>query len=821
MLRGELLAPAGNEECLRAAVAAGADAVYLGAEEFNARRGAGNFTLDGLAKACDFAHLRGTLVYLTLNTAVLPAEAGSAMELARQAWRRGVDAFIVQDIGLASEIARTLPDVRLHASTQMNTHTRAGIEAAAALGASRVTLARELSLEEIALLSDAARELGMEVETFVHGALCVCYSGQCLMSSMVGGRSANRGLCAQACRLPYELRNAAQRKPLDSPGEHLLSPKDLCAIDLLPQLLAAGVASFKIEGRMKSADYVRTVVSVYRRALDAALEAAEGGSAYEVPERDKHELAEAFSRGFTTAYLTHERGNSIMSYGRPNNRGVFVGRVSGVRNGEVELAAEEEISEGDVLEFWTNKGHFAHTVRGLSRRVGKASGATGKGALYLLTLDEGQRANKGDRVFRVRRAGGGEEADPLAPRIPVTGSATLRIGEPLRIEFFGPGGISAFAEGPVIEPARTKPVSQEEVAEHIDRLGNLPFTLESLEVEVDEGAGIGFSQLHKVRTRALSNLEEALLDPWRGRLLERVEPRPLMPVRREGAPAVVAFATNPACARAAKKAGAAVVYVSALHYRRGEAMIAGQISGTAEQAGYPKQAVMALPAVEHDRAGGSREEVAGFDAWKYVREGKPVFVDNLGQLVRAAEEGALPELGPHVPVTNELALEAACALGAQRVWLSPELTLAQIEKLAAATPVPLGIAVMGAQELMVTEHCLLMSQGPCNENCAECARRRSPHFLKDRKGFEMPVVTDCCGRSHLYNAVPLDIVHALPELITAGVTAFMVDTSLMNVAQTKEAVARAVRACRLATSGAGRLPKAEGATSGHLYRGVQ
>ena len=264
----ELLAPAGNMECLHAAVKAGADAVYLGAGHFNARRGADNFSLENLAEACDYAHLRGAKIYLTLNTVVLPSELPDALELARQAYRCGVDAFIVQDIGISIELSRIMPDVEVHVSTQMNIHDEDGLRAAAALGATRVTLARELSLAEIARLHELAEELGVELESFAHGALCICYSGQCFMSSLVGGRSANRGRCAQACRLPYELHNRALRKTLDAPGEHLLSPKDLCTANLIPELLHAGVASLKIEGRMKSPEYVQAVVGVYRAVVD-------------------------------------------------------------------------------------------------------------------------------------------------------------------------------------------------------------------------------------------------------------------------------------------------------------------------------------------------------------------------------------------------------------------------------------------------------------------------------------------------------------------------------------------------------------------------
>ena len=256
----ELLAPAGNEECLHAAVCAGADAVYLGLDEFNARRNAGNFTIESLKEACDYAHLRGVAVYVTLNVEILPSEIDRALACAREAYEAGADAFIVQDVGLACELRRTLPAAELHASTQMNIHNAAGIALAAHLGMRRVTLARELSIAEIAELSALAGEFGMEIECFAHGALCICYSGQCLMSSMIGGRSANRGLCAQACRLPYELHRADRADALPAEGEHLLSPRDLCTIGLLDRLVCAGVASLKIEGRMKSADYVHEVV---------------------------------------------------------------------------------------------------------------------------------------------------------------------------------------------------------------------------------------------------------------------------------------------------------------------------------------------------------------------------------------------------------------------------------------------------------------------------------------------------------------------------------------------------------------------------------
>ena len=813
----ELLAPAGNMECLHAAVKAGADAVYLGAGHFNARRGADNFSLENLAEACDYAHLRGVKIYLTLNTVVLPSELPDALELARQAYRCGVDAFIVQDIGISIELSRIMPDVEVHVSTQMNIHDEDGLRAAAALGATRVTLARELSLAEIARLHELAEELGVELESFAHGALCICYSGQCFMSSLVGGRSANRGRCAQACRLPYELHNRALRKTLDAPGEHLLSPKDLCTANLIPELLHAGVASLKIEGRMKSPEYVQAVVGVYRAVIDRVevaidrdgIDSVVASDAPELraSEEEMNVLSEAFSRGFTTAYLNGKRGNEIMSYGRPNNRGVFVGRVAKVREGLVFIDPETELHVGDLIEFWTNRGHFVHTIGEFK---------TDRAGRVFFPVE--RAVGKGDRVFRVRNAEAAFVDDDKLPSVAVCARAELRIGQPALLTFtVAAGDASVTVEGPEVEAARTKAITEEEVREHIDRMGTTPFYLSSLEIDLDEGVGMGFSMLHKLRARAAEELQETILAHYHARKLERTPSRAFAPVVRKGWCKVAALATNPACARAAKRAGADLIYVPAANYRRGEAVIAGQLSDTAEQAGYPKQCIPVLPTVSQMF---DEEKRNGFDIWKRVKADKPVMVENLGQLLHATEMGAAPEVGPHIPVTNKLDLQAMADLGAQRVWLSPELSLVQIEELGDMAPMPLGLTIMGQTELMVTEHCLLMSQGPCNQKCTECARRKSPHYLKDRKGYEMPVITDCTGRSHLYNAVQMDVAHLMPEIIGAGVSMVLVDTTLMNVKETTEKVARAVRARDIAQKDGNKVAKAEGATSGHLFRGV-
>ncbi len=594
----ELLAPAGNMTCLHAAVRAGADAVYLGAGDFNARRGADNFTIETLREACDWAHVRGVRIYLTTNIVVLPSEVDAALNLVRDTWQAGVDAFIVQDVGLALEIGRLLPEAEVHISTQMNTHNVAGVQAAAALGAARVTLAREMSLPEITQVCEVAHGLGMQVEVFGHGALCVCYSGQCFMSSLVGGRSANRGMCAQACRLPYELHSASVRKPIDVPGEHLLSPKDLWTIDLLPQLAAVGVDSLKIEGRMKSPEYVYAVVSVYRAALDRLARhcLGDGTLVPQVPQGDgssvplstqqsgtgvpfptvlpeeRQQLEEAFSRGFTTAYLTGETGPDMMSYGRPNNRGVRVGRVAAVHDGLVEVDCETPLVVGDVIEFWTNKGHFAHTIDALESREENR-----------VALVVTKPVGKGDRVFRVRSAEAAFEDSAQDPRVPVRGSVELHIGQPAKLVLrtlsgdgtpVPPGGSGTGVpsphkvevEGPVVEAARTKAISAEDVRDHIDRFGTTPFGLEALDVHMDEGVGMGFSTLHHLRAEAAQALQEQMLQAWSERAActenpQREHGRAFKAPRNNPSLEVCAWATNASCARAARKAGAGIFYV--------------------------------------------------------------------------------------------------------------------------------------------------------------------------------------------------------------------------------------------------------------------
>jgi putative protease len=788
----ELLAPAGGLDALKAAVRNGADAVYLGTGALNARRGAENFTLDGLADACRFAHLRGVRVYLTANVVVLPAEMDGALALVAGAWDAGIDAVIVQDLGLLYALRRSLPEVRVHASTQIDAHNAASVAALADLGVARVTLARELSVGEIAGLAAAS---SVEIESFVHGSLCFCHSGQCLMSSMIGGRSANRGLCAQPCRLPYELVDATGAVA-EVPGKYLLSPKDLAGIELLPGLVRAGVASLKIEGRMKSAEYVAEVVSVYRAALDRAIAAPE---TFSVTAAESDRLAEAFSRGFTKGYLADIRGDEMMSYGRPNNRGVAIGRVVAFGGGVATVATERAIESEDTLEFWTGSGRFAQPA-GVMRLAGRVAHAVPSASRVDITTVKSVRT--GDRVFRVANASlsaaarrswqDGEERRPVPARLTVR----VRVGEPLQVRAEA-GGVEVEALGPVVEAARTKAVTAPEVVEHIGRLGGTSYAAE-VSVELDAGAGIGFSVLHAVRRDAVEKLDAARLAPWTGR---RAPGRPCAPAlgaarpRARAAELVVATA-DAATAQACLAAGADRVLAAV---RPGRAL--------------PEDVCALLPRGAHESEFVALVAAAG----RHAASG------NLGLLRACADRGVSVEADWGLNAVNPWAAAALAEVGAGFVWASPELSGRDLAAFCAGSPVAVGAVAGGRIELMIAEHCVLQAAGPCSHACASCERRGRQWVLRDRKGYEFPVTTDAAGRAHIYNSVPLDLSRALPELLEAGVAAIRLDLQ----SSTAEEAARLTRTWRgllddvARGAAAPQSPVAEPSTSGHFYRGLK
>jgi U32 family peptidase len=795
----ELLAPAGGPDALRAAVRNGADAVYLGTTELNARRGAENFRLDALPEACRFAHLRGAKVYLTANVVVLQDEMRSALRMIAAAWAAGVDAVIVQDLGLLYCLRESLPEVRVHASTQIDAHNTATLRVLEDLGVSRVTLARELSVPEIALMASATT---VQLESFIHGSLCFCHSGQCLMSSLIGGRSANRGQCAQPCRLPYDL-VGADGTTAEVPGRYLLSPKDLCGIEMLPQLVASGLTAVKIEGRMKSPEYVATVVSVYRAAIDRVLADAD---TFSVRPAETDMLEEAFNRGFTQGCLADLRDDRMMSYSRPNNRGVPLGRVAETRPGRAIVVLERALESADTVEFWTAAGRFAQPAGELGLPDGTASAAPA-GARVSMAVEKPVRT--GDRVFRVANAALIEAArrswqSPEERRgLPLDVRARVRIGEPLLLSVKA-AGVTAEVSGPVVESARTRPVSADEVEEHVGRLGGTAYRLGEFTVRLDADAGLSFSELHRLRREAVDALDAARLAVWnRPPAPANVEPpavtRPLGGAAAGNVPALVVAVQDEATAAACLKAGADRVLVT-------------DCANTGSDPRVGRQ----LPRVVHDTEFAAVVESAPLAPARAA-------AGNLGVLGALGASGSPVEADWGLNVLNPWSAAVVAELGAVALWASPELEGRQLGALVAASPVPVGAIVAGRTELMVAEHCVLQSAGVCSHACATCTRRSKEWVLVDRKGYRTPVTTDAAGCAHIYNAVPLDLSRSIAELLDAGVAAVRLE---MQSASRDEAVSVTGEwRKRLNAAISGRqlpfTPIVEPSTTGHFYRGVR
>lgn len=346
----ELLSPAGDFKCLKAAIQNGANSVYLGTDVFSARAFASNFNLDELEKAIQYAKIRGVKTHLTLNTLITDTEFESAINVAKKAYEFGIDAIIVQDLGLAMELMKLFPDLPIHGSTQMTVHNLNGALELQDLGFKRVVLARELSVNEIDYI---CKNTDIQIETFIHGAICISYSGQCLFSSILGGRSGNRGKCAGPCRLPFEL--LENNKNINS--GYLLSTRDLCGLDFIPDLINAGVKSFKIEGRMKSPEYVATVTRIYRKYIDLAL----SGNEYIIDENDKKELLQVFNRGMSSSgHLSNEANRNLVFKEKPNNMGLFLGKVQkyNPKKGYITVKLNEPIEVGDTISFEKVDGSY-------------------------------------------------------------------------------------------------------------------------------------------------------------------------------------------------------------------------------------------------------------------------------------------------------------------------------------------------------------------------------------------------------------------------------------------------------------------------------
>ncbi|NLZ44074.1 MAG: U32 family peptidase, partial [Clostridia bacterium] len=748
---------------------------------FSARRYAPNFDHEQMARAADYLHVRGKKLYVTVNTLIKETELPAVLEEINYLYSLGVDGIIIQDLGVAALARELWPDLPLHASTQMTVHDAAGVRFLQEAGFKRVVLARELSLAEIETIKETTC---LELEVFIHGALCVCYSGACLFSSMVGGRSGNRGACTQPCRMEYELLQdgqAVQTQPGARSPFYPLSTKDLFLLPYLAELAAAGVTSLKIEGRMKSHQYVAAVTQVYRQALNRL---AEDPQVFRMLPEEEKAAHSVFNRGLSPGYLKGDPGPDLSAANRPSNRGFFAGRVKEYDRecGCCRVALVEELAEGDEIEIWTSKGGRRRVVL---RELVLAEGKDKTEAIFSLA----EPVQPGDRVFLVnsrRRQLALQQLlrDESGPgKVACRMTARVAPGAPLTVTIDDYQGHTATVSsaGPA-QAASKHPLTPEVLREHLSRMGDTPFTVREFYPEITGKPMLAFGRIHQVRREAVAALSEARLAgshrlPLARKALTGAVAWEKGSVRR-GPSYLVVFAGDLATVEAAAGLAGVPPGIARIIFG-GESFLPGAVwdeTSLALAVAACRQArispVLALPRITRERERGRVETYL-----EVARTSPPdgVLVSHAGSYQLAKEETDLP-LYINYPLYTFNTAAGFFWAGDPRVrgfTFSPELSAAELEPFFTArrfSGLELEILVFAALELMVSQFCLVgaFSAGrppdACNRPC-----RHHRYELRDKKGYLFPLVCDEFCRCHLMNSHDLSLLGELPVLREKGV----------------------------------------------------
>lgn len=779
----EVLAPAGTYECFRAAINAGADAVYLGGSMFGARAFAGNFEEAELIKAIRTAHLYGRKVYLTVNTLLRNDELEKLVQYVKPYYEEGLDAVIVQDYGVFAVLREAFPGLDLHASTQMTITGKYGAQLLKDMGAARVVPARELSAKEIRDIYD---NVDVEIESFVHGALCYCYSGQCLLSSMIGGRSGNRGRCAQPCRLTYSANGISEK--------YLLSPKDMCTIEAVPDILDAGVYSLKIEGRMKSPEYVAGVSYAYRKYVDMYLE--KGRDGYRVEEQDIRQLMDLYNRGgFCKGYYYAQNDKSMMTFDRPNHQGIVIGNI---KNGELILS--QEVNPGDVLEFPDGSEYTTPT--------GKKSGR--------LALPKGVLKNpkNGAAVYRTRN---NELLGQLRAgyidndiKIPVRMEIFLKSGERACLKLLS-GDKELVVYGDVLEPSNKRPAVREDVVKQLKKLGGTAFSSDegSIVTDIQGSPFVPVRLLNDLRRNALEELESMLLSGYK-RNHEYMKVQASMTA---GVLEADAAQCNAACEaglteRRDYSEGQHDITVQVMNKEQLETVLrtahnnVSRIYISTELSGIDG-AIMMKGMVDEYNAGisANNRKIEVYMAMPYIFRDRAVtlFERKLedvkaagfdGMLIRSPEElGYIRKKGLYelyagrvvadydVYTYNKAAFDEYIRLGIHDFTLSEELNAGQLRGLCRSVQdrnIYLEKLVYGYLPLMVTAGCTLKytsKDKPCG--------RPGVYYLTDRKGKQLAALNSCSYCYNLiYNSVPEYLLDKPDEIRNMGVDALRLSFSI-------------------------------------------
>jgi putative protease len=789
----ELLAPAGDWDCVRAAVANGADAVYFGLPAFNARLRATNFTEDDLPDLMGYLHRHGVRGFVAFNTLIFSRELDAAARQLRLLDRAGVDAIIVQDLGLARMAREVAPRLELHASTQMTITSPEGLAFVDRhFRLDRAVIARENSLREIRLFH-ATRPDAVALETFVHGALCVAYSGQCLTSESLGQRSANRGECAQACRMPYELVVDGETRELGD-KRYLLSPQDLAGHEEIPELIRLGVRSFKIEGRLKTPEYVAAVTRVYRKAIDAAL--AEAPSP--VTERDRYELEMAFSRGLSTGWLRGIDNKKLVHARFGKKRGVFLGTVAAAGRDWVEVEDLGPVQAGDGIVFDTGGDpDREHGGRVFAVRESRIFLVRGKKAAEVRPVPVGARVWKTDDphlAAGLRASWAAGRFEPVRGQRAVRWRVTGRLGEMLELRDAETGCVVKSAG--VLEPASRHPLDRAMLEGQLGRLGGSGFWLAELEVEVEAGVMLPVSELNRMRRALVGLLEETRGSGRRG------ETEPVPDWRRGMAAAGDKTADTGATegdgdaelrvlcrtgeqVDAALEEGIALVYADFEDVREYRELVR-RFRGEAREGA---RLFLATPRIQKPGESG---------LFKVVERAGPdgVLVRNLGGAGYFGDVG-FPRIADFsLNVANPLTAAFFMGQGFGNVTVSYDLNAEQVlDLLGAAPPSWFELTVHQHMPMFHMEHCVFcafLSEGTDVTNCGKPCRRHEVR-LRDRVGQEHVLQADVGCRNTLFNGRAQTGARHVPAFLAAGLRRFRVELLGEDGLRTRE-ILRAYRA---------------------------
>lgn len=793
LLLPELLCPAGDEAALRAAVDNGANAVYLGYRAFGARASATNFDGQALEAAVRYAHLYHVRVHVTVNTLVKPGEMQELRAALGEIAASGADAVIVQDLGVAALVRREFPALALHASTQMAICNAEGARLARQLGFSRVVLARECALEDVREVAAT----GIETEVFVHGALCTAVSGRCLMSSMSGGRSGNRGRCAQPCRQGFRM---------DGMQGPLLSLRDLCLLDDLPAVCASGVRSLKVEGRLKSPEYVAVVTSVYRRALDAV---ARGDFRPDPAQREQ--LLQIYNRGgFTRGHILGAEDADLVTPDRVSHEGLPLGKVLAVRGHLAALHVDRALHDGDSLQ-----------LRGAGKSCDlRYSGPdVPAGGTASLRLRPDTEAKPGMQVARLADACQLAKARAHAPRpIPVSMTARFALGRPMTLALTD-GEVSVTATGPVVEAARSRASTEEDARRQLDKLGGTPFAPgegSRLQVVVDEGIFLPVSSLNALRRDAVERLIQARTDafasagrPMRSDAVPPPRPQPASPI---GPDTLAVIFSDPTLAEGLSQAGATLLCFAPRTFTP-EALArdlprlprGAWLRLPPQMTQRTQDACLAVIRAQADRLGG-------------------LMAESVGQLGLSLP---LPVLaGEGVPATNPMGVETVRTLGACGFVLWPEWTFSE-QKGLTPLPLPALLKVYGRETLMLLNHCPERVRRGLRRGRADCALcadeamvcAKANPTLTDRLGYRFTLT-----RTRFPEGCELSVLGALPTDLRArdadrrALGAGMLLHFTIESAREQLSLTRAYASL---LSGAPCGPAAFETTLGHWMRGVE